>query len=159
MFYTPCFYFNSIPLIKIDKIGILSMEIKLNDERIKNDRKIINNRSQEESKRIFSSEISPKSSIGNFFLDFKKINDKSNDSSKNIENIINNDNNNNYSEISMKDNENIINDASLIIDNNKDESIIKIKDKLLDKNNSLSEKFNTIVIIINEMNFFLTTFI
>ena len=75
-------------------------KIKLNDERIKNDRKIINNRSQEESKRIFSSEISPNSNICNFFLDSKKINDKSNDSSKNIENIINNDNNISKSEIS-----------------------------------------------------------
>ena len=35
-----------------------------------------------------------------FFLDSKKINDKSNDSSKNIENIINNDNNISKSEIS-----------------------------------------------------------
>ena len=78
----------------------IEKKIKLNDERIKNDRKIINNRSQEESKRIFSSEISPNSNICNFFLDSKKINDKSNDSSKNIENIINNDNNISKSEIS-----------------------------------------------------------
>ena len=43
-------------------------------------------------------------------------------------------NNNNIN----NENENIINDASLIIDNNKDESIIKIKNKLLNKEGNIT---------------------
>ena len=87
--------------INYDKVREeIEEKIKFNDEKIKINRKKINNKSQKEQRRIFSSEISLKSNICNFFLDSKKNKDKSNDSSKNIENILNNDNNISKSEIS-----------------------------------------------------------
>ena len=109
-------------------------KIKLNDEKIKNDRKIINNKNQKETRRIFSSEISPKSSIGNFFLDSKKNNDKSNDSSKNIENIFNNDNNISKSEISYIQTE--INKEEI----KKYINLIKPENNSKNKNNSKKSK-------------------
>ena len=132
-------------------------KIKLNDEKIKNDRKIINNKRQKEPKRIFSSEISPNSNICNFFLDSKKNND---DSSKNIENIFNNDNNISKSEISYiqteVNKEEIKKYINLIKPQNnskkskkkinikyKKRSIKKRKEKISNKNNN-RDSFNSI---------------
>ena len=76
-------------------------KIKLDDEKLQNERKIISYANKKEPKRIFSSELSPKSNLSNFYLDdSKKYDDKLNDSSKNIYNIINNDNNISKSDIS-----------------------------------------------------------
>ena len=75
-------------------------KIKADDEKLKNERKIISYKNKDIPRRILSSEMSQNSNLSNFYLDSKKNNDKFNDSSKNIDNIFNNDNNISKSEIS-----------------------------------------------------------
>ena len=111
-------------------------KIKFNDKKIKSD---INYKKKKKSRKIFSSEVSPKYNKYNFFLDSKKFKDKSNDSNKNIENIFNNDNNLSKSEISYIQTE--INKEEL----NKEEiknyiNLIKPENKHKTKNNSKRSK-------------------
>ena len=75
-------------------------KIKLDDEKLKNERKIISYKNKEIPRRILSGQMSQDSNLCNFYLDSKKNDDKLNDSSKNIDNIINNDNYISKSEIS-----------------------------------------------------------
>ena len=109
-------------------------KIKMNDEKIKNERKIISYKNKKEPGRIFSGKISPKSNLYNFYLDQKKNNDKFSDSSKNIENFFNNDNTISKSEISY-----------IQTDINKEEikkyiNLIKPEKKFMTKNNSKKSK-------------------
>jgi hypothetical protein len=115
--------------------------IKLDDEKLKNERKIISYKNKEVPRRIISGEMSQNSNLSNFYLDSKKNNDKINDSSKNIDNIFNNDYNISKSEISYIQTE----------CNNKDEikkyiNLIKPEKNYMTNNNTRKSKKKNIII-------------